>query len=163
MVTGLVMSIFLQLRLILIVSTFPGLSEPTHPGALCLIFPTGWHSARIDNCQFNRGEARADVPVRVAQAVVEVHARAASVAQTVVQVEEGQPLTETGGRQVFRTLCLASFLANTFDLTKRGSYTRKSLIGADPLWVALTPPIHPCCHLGRRASRWPSARGPGWC
>ena len=54
MVTGLVMSIFLQLRLILIVSTFPGLSEPTHPGALCLIFPTGRHSARIDKCQFNR-------------------------------------------------------------------------------------------------------------
>lgn len=90
--------------------------------------------------------ARSDVPVRIAQPVVQVRASEATV-RVVVEVTPRQPLIDpAGGRNIDRGLSTVIPLFRT-KISARNS--RDVIRGYAPLFgptIRVSPPIHPCLH-----------------
>ena len=90
--------------------------------------------------------ARGDVPVRIAQPVVQVRTSEATV-RTGVEVAPRQPLIDpAGGRNIDRGLSTVIPLFRT-KISARNS--RDVIRGYAPLFgptIRVSPPIHPCLH-----------------
>ena len=105
--------------------------------------------------------ARSDVPVGIAQPVVQVRAGEATV-RVVVEVTPRQPLIDpAGGRNIDRRLSTVIPLFRT-KISARNS--RVVIRGYAPLFgltVKVNPPIHPGLHQTRaRPQRCPRRQGP---
>lgn len=105
--------------------------------------------------------ARSDVPVRIAQPVVQVRASKATV-RVVVEVTPRQPLIDpAGGRNIDRGLSTVIPLFRT-KISARNS--REVIRGYAPLFgptIKVSPPIHPGLHQNQaRPQRWTRTQGP---
>ena len=105
--------------------------------------------------------ARCDVPVRIAQPVVQVRASEATV-RVVVEVTPRQPLIDpAGGRNIDRGLSTVIPLFRT-KISARNS--RDVIRGYAPLFgptIKVSPPIHPGLHRNQaRPPRGPSTQSP---
>lgn len=105
--------------------------------------------------------ARSDVPVRIAQPVVQVRASEATV-RPIVEVTPRQPLIDpAGGRNIDRGLSTVIPLFRT-KISARNS--RDVIRGYAPLFgptIRVSPPIHPCLHhCQARPQRGSSAHSP---
>ena len=108
--------------------------------------------------------ARSDVPVRIAQPVVQVRASEATV-RPIVEVTPRQPLIDPArGRNIDRGLSTVIPLFRT-KISARNS--RDVIRGYAPLFgptIRVSPPIHPCLHhCQARPQRCPSTHCPTRC
>ena len=105
--------------------------------------------------------ARSDVPVRIAQPVVQVRASEATV-RPVVEVTPRQPLIDpAGGRNID---CGLSTVIPLFRTKISARNSREVIRGYAPLFgptIKVSPPIHPGLHRNQaRPQRGTSSHGP---